>query len=260
MRIGGYTCIAFFAQMKTIEALGTFTGETLGKILLGYFRNKVEHLRIDVSGIENVRELAGQSYVLVANHTKPKGAMLTCSGLAPDALILERIIHEHTGRQLKIVAKSDKGRWVVRALQRTFQQPFGQGFKKAVGFIPVRTNPGSYNRDFVKAFKTETEAGNPILIFPQGVYWTEDFNENIELKDGAAAMALKHRLPIVPSYLQGADSWETGHEVKLLFGKHFETTRLSKRNIGALIKRTILDLKKEAAVQACEEDPVRAAR
>jgi len=66
------------------------------------------------------------------------------------------------------------------------------------------------------------------------------------MKDGAAAMALKCHLPIVPSYLQGADSWETGHEVKLLFGKHFETAGLSKQDIGALIKRTILDLKKEA--------------
>jgi 1-acyl-sn-glycerol-3-phosphate acyltransferase len=232
--------------MNAIEALGTFTGETLGKTLLGYFRSKVEHLRVDVSGIENVRELAGQSYVLVANHTKPKGAILTSSGLAPDALILEKIIHEHTGRQLKVVAKSDKGQWVIRPLQRIFQQPFGQGLKKAMGFIPVRINPGSYNRDFVEAFETETEAGNPILIFPQGLYWTEDFNDDIEMKDGAAAMALKCHLPIVPSYLQGADSWETGHEVKLLFGKHFETAGLSKQDIGALIKRTILDLKKEA--------------
>jgi 1-acyl-sn-glycerol-3-phosphate acyltransferase len=246
--------------MKTIEALGTFTGETLGKTLLGYFRSKVEHIRVDVSGVENVRELAGQSYVLAANHTKPKGAVLTSSGLAPDALILERIIHEQTGRQLKIVAKSDKGHWVIRPLQRTFQQPFGQGFKKAMGFIPVRINPGSYNREFVEAFETETEAGNPILIFPQGLYWTEDFSDDVELKDGAAAMALKYHLAIVPGYLQGADSWEAGHEVKVLFGKHFETKGLSKRDIGALIKRTILDLKKEAAVHAYQEDPVRVAR
>ena len=232
--------------MNTIEALGAFTGETLGKTLLGYFRSKAERLRIDVSGIENVRELDGRSYVLVANHTRPKGAILTSSGLAPDALILERIILEQTGRQLKVVAKSDKGQWVIRPLQRTFQQPFGQGLKKAMGFIPVRINPGSYNRDFVEAFETETEAGNPILIFPQGLCWAEDFHDDIELKDGAAAMALKHHLPIVPGYLHGADSWRTGHEVKLVFGKHFETPGLSKQDIGALIKRTILDLKKEA--------------
>jgi 1-acyl-sn-glycerol-3-phosphate acyltransferase len=232
--------------MNAIEALGTFTGETLGKTLLGYFRSKVEHLRVEVSGIDNVRELAGHSYVLVANHTKPKGAILTTFGLAPDALILERIIHEQTGRQLKVVAKSDKGQWVIKPWQRVIQQPFGQGLKKAMGFIPVRINPGSYNRDFVESFETETEAGNPILIFPQGLCWSEEFSGDIELKDGAAAMALKYHLPIVPSYLLGADSWKTGHEVKLLFGRHFETAGLSREDIGALIMRQILALKKEA--------------
>jgi 1-acyl-sn-glycerol-3-phosphate acyltransferase len=232
--------------MNTIEALGTFTGETLGKTLLGHFRSRVEHLRLDVTGIENLRELAGHSYLLVANHTRPKGAILTAFGLAPDAFILERIIHEQTGRQLKIVAKSDKGQWVVRHLQRTFQQPFGHGFKKAMGFIPVRINPGSYNRTFVEAFRREKEAGNPILIFPQGLCWTEAFNEYTEVKDGAAAMALKYHLRIVPSYLQGANSWEAGHEVRLLFGKHFDTAGFTKQDIGALIKRTILDLKKAA--------------
>jgi 1-acyl-sn-glycerol-3-phosphate acyltransferase len=232
--------------MNTIEVLGTFTGETLGKTLLGYFRSKVEHLRVDVSGIEHLWELAGRSYLLVANHTRPKGALLTAFGIAPDALILERIIQDQTGRQLKIVAKSDKGQWVIRPLQRTFQQPFGHGLKKAMGFIPVRINPGSYNRTFVEAFKRETEAGNPILIFPQGLYWSEDFNDHTEVKDGAAALALKYHLPIVPRYLEGANSWETGHEVRLFFGKHFETAGLTKQDIGALIKRTILDLKKEA--------------
>lgn len=230
--------------MSKIEQAGRFWGEHMGKYVLEFARHKVEQFEVDVAGVENLLVLQGRPYLLTANHIKPEGKIAHQSGLAPDALIFEHLVAQATGRQLRIIAKCDDGWWadnLYKYFQKYVGQPFGKGMIEAFGFIPIKKNPGSFNRDFLMAVDKVVKDGEPILIFPEGT-WREDFDPAAELESGAATIAVKYNLPIVPAYIKGGRSWQSGERVRVLFGQHFESEGKNKAEITSQIKSSLTNL------------------
>ncbi len=236
---------------RGIEGAGKFFGEHVAKHALEFARRQVERFEVDVAGLENLQELANRPYLLAANHVKPEGKTAQQSALAPDALVLEHIVHEATNRELKIIAKSDDGWWSENLWRRFLQrqsQPFGKGMHEALGFIPIKKNSGSFNRDFVQLVERAVADGNPLLMFPEGV-WKDTFDPNARLEDGVAFIAQKHGLPIVPAYLEGATSWEPGTEVRVAFGPRLEADRFQTREeLLAALRQSLGVLQAESEI------------
>jgi hypothetical protein len=230
--------------MSKLEQMGRLFGEHVAKPGLEFIRRRVEQFELEIAGIENLKILHARPYLLAANHIKPEGKVSNQSGLAPDALIFERLIAEETGRQLRIIAKCDDGWWadnLYKYFQKFVGQPFGKGMYEALGFIPIKKNPGSFNRDFLKAVARVVEQGEPILIFPEG-NWREEYDPEAKLESGAATIALKYNLPIVPAYIKGGKSWRSGEKASVIFGPHFEAQSNNKEKITEQIRLAIKDL------------------
>lgn len=214
----------------SIEGMGRWVGRNVLKPRLEAKREQVEWFEVSVEGEEHLRAMGERPYLLVANHLKPDEALATQSGLSPDAFILESLVHKVTGRELAIIAKSDDGWWaenLYRYFQKHVGQPFGKGMVEGAGLVPLLKNPGSFNRDFLKAVERLVEARQPILIFPEG-NWYQDFDPSHPLEPGAAHIALKHDLPMLPVYIHGATSWKPGQQVAVRFGEAFDVEGKSK--------------------------------
>ena len=226
-------------------------GEVFGRCLVSQwiksFQKKVEKFHIQYSDIQFLKELDGQPYLLVANHLKPDAKVSLETGLSPDALVITRVVLEQTGRQLRIIAKSDNGWWSDSARFRLWQkicQPFGDGMTKGMGMIPIRKNPGSSNRYFLKLVESTVKKREPIFIFPEG-YWYQDFSQEHKLETGAAHLALKHNLPIVPAYIRGCHSWEQQGRIDLAFGESFHPAGKTKEEIIIEIGERIAKLQNQ---------------
>lgn len=246
------------------EKFGEFFGKTAGKVSKEILARKIENFNTEIDGVENLESLKDRVYLIVANHIKPQETTAQNSGISPDAFIISNLVKEFNNQELKIIQKSDDGWWSENEIKRSFQknigQPFGEGFTKGLGNIPIRKNPGSLNREFTSLVEKTIEDGNPLLIFPEG-NWHEDFNpdeDGRDIKPGAAHLAKKFNLPILPVYINGADSWDKDKidKVRVAFGPSFmpseelenmegEKTKDQKEKIGERIKKEILALKKE---------------
>ena len=228
----------------SIEKFGQFLGETIGKKGVEYLNNKVDNFDIKVSGSENLEKVKGESYLLVANHLRPEEKISENSGISPDAFVLSKLVEQITGQKIKIAQKSDDGWWADNSVWRAFQkhagQPLGRGFSSGVGNIPVQKNPGSFNRDFLKSIDDTVKNGDPILIFPEG-NWYDDFDVSHEIKPGAAHIAKKYNLKIVPAYIKGANSWKKNQAVNVSFGEYFLPEELDKNQIS---ERIIMEISK----------------
>jgi 1-acyl-sn-glycerol-3-phosphate acyltransferase len=231
-----------------IEKFGQFLGKTIGQKGVEYLKNKIENFDIKINGANNLEELKKESYLLVANHLKPEEKMAENSGISPDAFVLSKAVEQITGQKIKIAQKSDDGWWADNALQRFYQknvgQPFGRGFSEGTGNIPIQKNPGSFNREFLKSIDNTIKNGDPILIFPEG-NWYDDFDVEHEIKLGAAHIAKKYNLKIVPAYINGANSWKENQEVQVSFGEHFSPEEMDKKQISEKIKEKISQLQAE---------------
>ena len=232
----------------SIEKFGQFLGKTIGQKGVEYLKNKVENFNIKISGADNLEKLKEEVYLLVANHLKPKEKAAENSGISPDAFVISKIVEQITGQKIKIAQKSDDGWWANNAVWRSFQknigQPFGRGFSEGAGNIPIQKNPGSFNRNFLKSIDDTVQSGNPILIFPEG-NWYEDFDIEHEIKPGAAHIAKKYNLKIVPAYIRGANSWQENQEVQVSFGEHFSPEELDKKQILEKISLEISKLQQK---------------
>lgn len=226
----------------SIEKFGQFMGRIAGRKGIEYLQNKIDNFDIKISGADNLAELKEEAYLLVANHLKPEEKMAENSGISPDAFVLSKSVERITGQKIKIVQKSDDGWWADNAIWRSFQknigQPFGRGFSEGAGNIPIQKNPGSFNREFLKSIDDTMRNGDPILIFPEG-NWYEDFDASHEIKSGAAHIAKKYNLKIVPAYIKGANSWQENQEVRVSFGKYFSPEAVDKNQISERIKEEI---------------------
>lgn len=228
---------------------GQFLGEHLVKPAVEFRKRKIEGFNVRISGTENLETLKNCSWILVANHLKPNDFISIQTGFAPDAFILERLIKQTTGQRLRIAAKVDSGfLWGKNRIIHKFQkstQPLMQGIGESLRLLPILKNPGSLNRDFLRAVGKAIANQEPLLLFPEGD-WYEDFDPKNPLDTGAAHIAKKYQLAIVPVYIDGATSWKPGTKVEVIIGQPFETIGLSKQEITENIRQEIFQLQQKA--------------
>lgn len=238
-----------------LERIGKFFGEKAIKPKIERLREKVENFDVEIFDGENLEGLKGRAYLITANHVKPEGAASQQSGLSQDAFVIERTIANRTGQQVRIVSKCDDGWWadnVYKYFQKYVYQPFGKGMIEGAGLIPIKKNPGSFNRDFMKTVELVAEKGEPILIFPEGT-WYDDYDKEHPMSNGAAQIAMKYGLPVVPTYIKGSNSWKPEGKIQLAFGESIDVTGKTKEEITELIRQGIAK-EQETVNSAIEEE------
>lgn len=229
-------------KKKAIEQASYITGVALRPVRY-LAQSLADRNPLATVGQENLAELSTSPYILVANHLTPD-----CSdfekqiAISPDGLFLERAIRETTGQNLGLVAKCDAGFWFDGLKKQKAQrvvQPISEYLIEGIGMIPVRKNPGSFNRRFLEVCDKYIKDDNPILIMPEGK-WVEEFGHE-EIKSGAAHLALKYGIPLVPAWITRTKGLFTRQEVKVVFGKPFEPNK-TKAELNAQIRESILAL------------------
>ena len=172
---------------RTDEALAAGADEDYGLDLS--FRERAEpvfrflfekYWRVDVSGMENVPELGGA--ILVGNHS---------GGLPFDATMVAYALSQCAGGPRRI----------VRPLYDRFVEAMGpvrEGYRK-LGGVPARY-----------AVADELLArGEMPLIFPEGIYGVSKLYEDRyrvgRFSTSAARLSCRHRVPIIPFAVVGAE-------------------------------------------------------
>ncbi len=239
------------------EKIGEALGSTIGKKVFEFLRKRAEQFNVTVHGIEHLQELTNECFLLASNHLKPEEKAAEQSAVSADAFILTNIIRESTGKNLRIVNKSDNGWWydspLLRTAQKKFGQPFGVGFTEGVGNIPVQKNPGSFNKVLLENADGTERDHDPILIFPEGM-WYDDFSPDHTLHSGAAHIAKRLGIKIVPVYIHGATSWNKDQKIEVSFGVPFRTETLPKEEITERIREAISSLQEESRAVPAFED------
>ncbi len=225
-----------------VEKIGEFCGKHIGKTAMNVLRFRAKGFDVDARGTEHLRALGEKPYILVSNHVKPDVPIFKECGASPDSFILERLVAQETERQLKIVARCDKGRWTEGPYGRKFQErvenPFLKGFVGGMDLLPVKRIPGRVNSDFFKSVKKTFGEGNPLLIFPEGEY-RDQFDEETLMKSGFAYIAKKFGVPVLPAYIHGCTSWQLNRNVSLIFG---EAVASDGREMADMIKELKLKM------------------
>jgi 1-acyl-sn-glycerol-3-phosphate acyltransferase len=165
--------------MGTVN-LGMSFFDPSGKVQVGIARYWsrlllwIAGVRVDCTGLEKIQR--GGSYVLAPNH---------CSYMdTPVVLALIPV-------QFRFLAK--KG---------LFRVPFLGHHLKRAGHIPVpRDNPREALKTMAEAGRTLKERGTSLLIFPEG--GRTRTGELQPFKEGAAYIAIKAGVPVVPIALEG---------------------------------------------------------
>jgi hypothetical protein len=232
-----------------IERLGKTVGKRLGRPAVEVLKGRVNGFEVNIRGLENLSSLKGKnSYLIVSNHIKPEDELAAESGIGPDALIIGELIKRATGKDIASIQKSDNG-WNAdskagRFIQEHIGQPFGKGLVSSIGNIPWQANPGSLNLRFYDFVESKIEEQKPILIFPEG-RWYDDWDSSRDIKIGAARLARRYGLTILPIYINGANSWETGTKVDLSIGEPFDIQNSTLNEVTNRIKGDFTRLQAE---------------
>ena len=214
---------------------------------------------LNISGAKHLCAALEQPCLIVANHViiraenAPFGRMTQLRALSllnqpPDSFILRRIVREESGLRLHVVAKSDRGWWsprrVVKAFQKRIGQPFGKGMMEGMEFIPVEHNPACFHRTFFESAAKPIQRGRPILIFPGKIRCDENGCEDslitgnigeARILPGAAHLARRFALPILPAFLSGCNSWRPDEPIYVAFGPAIHAEEMTKIEINHAI-------------------------
>ncbi len=232
--------------------VGHLWGRTVVAIGAACFRRRARQFDIAVWGDEHLAALAGRPFVLVSNHTWPTDSPLGALAGVPfvrqyrhsaDSFILDRVVRERAGRPLHTAARCDGARWARRPWKRWIQerigQPFARGQIEALpGYVVVERNPGCSQRPFLEAAGAVVGRGGAILIFPGGIT-LDRADTDAHPQAGAAHLALRFGLPVLPVCLLGTESWRAGRPVTVAFGPAFAPDGLTKGAINAEIIRRV---------------------
>lgn len=227
-----------------IKNMGIRLGKSLGWIA-DLIRSRVDNLDIKYSGGENIKELGSKPYLLVANHIKPKNILMQVIGLSPDSFVLEKIGGTEGEKRPKMITNitGKISKIPILGLVDKIWSPLREGVMEGMGFIPVKTRragkQGGFNRNFIENIRKAKEGGEPIIIFPQG-HWSREFDSDLPFEIGAATIAKNYGLPIVPAYIEGADSWRSGQKVSVNIGSSINFEGKTKEEITTEIKNAII--------------------
>ena len=224
-----------------MEKLIPFLVKRIKKVFLKkWIGKKLDQFDINVFGTENISKFKNGSFVLASNHLLSKDGGLLKSGISSDSFIIRKVVFHETGKKLAITASY--------ILEWPFVGRFFERFTKVIiksfNSIPVGKGHNDFHNVFLREVDKVVSEGRPILIYPVGKQ-KEDFEETDEIRAGAGYIALRHKLPIVPVYIKGANLWKPGQKIYLYFGKSFDSDDLTIDKISERIKEEILKLKNQ---------------
>lgn len=215
--------------------------ETLGRAIakggLNFFKEilqrKVKDFRLDCTGGENLTAFEGKPVIIAANHVITRDSKGKKTLPTVDAFVVERAVREQTGRGIRTVAQYDDHRMSPNKsaaywLKHHVVDRVYKGAMNAMGAIPVNRTPGTFKREFVGEVNRAVMDRQIVLVFPE-VRWHEDgapIESTRELEPGAAHIALKYGIPIVPAYLEGCGTWNPKAAVKVRFGQPIDPVGL----------------------------------
>ena len=164
-------------------------------------------MRVKVSGLENLDP--SQNYIFVSNHLS----------YADTPVLLANI-----PANFRFMAKAS-----------LFKIPFLGHHLRVAGHIPVETdNPRDAVRSMNEAGRIVRESKISVLLFPEG---GRSRGESTDFKGGAAFVALKSGVPVVPVGLRGTmeimprgSSVIRSGEVQVRFGEPIPTAGLSMKD------------------------------
>lgn len=228
-------------ERRVVSASGEVTGATLGRGILRFLKGRVAGFNYHFIDPQYLQEQSTMPYILTPNHVKPERVFAQFLALSVDGLIMEEAVKKLTNMNPAILMKCDDGWWGKADWYRYFQekisQPFGQGFVKGLGFIPVKRNPGSFNRETSQMIEDVIKRGRPLLVYPEGPWPETPADSLTKLFPGAVNLAFHHRLPIVPAYLgQGGQTWQKGQSVEIIFGEPILVDR-NRKNLDKSLER-----------------------
>lgn len=148
---------------------------------------------LKVRGLENVPQSG--AFILASNHS---------SNFDPP------IVGGAVNREIFFAAKDE-----------LFKLPVVGIFFKFLNAIPVKR--GRYDRRMLVILAKLLRSGYGITIFPEGTRYVDD--KLHQPRPGAAMMAIKHNVPIVPTYISGSASLGRQffkRELRVTFGVPFE--------------------------------------
>jgi 1-acyl-sn-glycerol-3-phosphate acyltransferase len=174
---GSILATLFFGLLSVIVSPFASSGRTQHAIMRIWARcvNFICGIHVTVEGAENVP--AGGSFVLVANHR---------------SYMDSPIIIPHINLQFRFFAKSSVFYWPM----------IGYHLKKS-GHLPVHyDNPGKSLKSMSNAARVIRQKGISVLLFPEAGRTTGELEP---FKDGAAYVAIKAGVPVIPMGIIGAD-------------------------------------------------------
>jgi 1-acyl-sn-glycerol-3-phosphate acyltransferase len=163
----------------------------------------VSGTRVDVAGREHLQP--GQNYIFVSNH--------------------------RSYMDTPVVIASIPGEFRFMAKSGLFKIPLMGGHLRRAGHIPVPLeNPREAVRSMTEAGRVIRENGISVLVFPEG---GRTMGEMGEFREGAAFIAIKAGIPVVPMGLVGTHELLPMHSVhvrplrvKVIIGGPIETGSL----------------------------------
>jgi len=163
------------SSLSLLVSLFSSTGRAQHKLAKAWARSllRITSIRVIVEGLENVPP--GGSYVFIANH---------------QSYFDVPVILPHIAAQFRFLAKKP-----------LFSVPFIGYHLKRSGHLAVdSTDPRESLKSMSEAARVIQEKGISILLFPEG---GRSFGELEPFKDGAAYIAIKAGVPVVPIGLTG---------------------------------------------------------
>jgi 1-acyl-sn-glycerol-3-phosphate acyltransferase len=141
-------------------------------ILKGLNRSGLLTRKLQVVGLENISDLAG-SAIIAPNHRSMADTVL-------DGLVA----NEASDREVFFAGKQEL--WKLRPLGWLFE---------SLGSFPVRRTGGGLEH-FTRVSSYMLQHGAQVIVYPQGTRKITDVID--DTKKGAALLAVKNRVPIVP--------------------------------------------------------------
>lgn len=239
------------------EKTGRFVGRKFFRKFFEDKKERVETFDVAVSGIENLKDLKDKPFILAANHLRHEGPFGDVI-FPPDSFVLEKLVNEVTSKPIQTVVMQDSD---MPFLQNRVVVGFETGIiKEQEGLIPVKRRkvqmdekgeerktkkPGAVNLEFVRKVGESVAKGDPILIFPEG-NWFSDWDPNRPLEEGVALIAQKYKLPVVPAYIRGARNWKPNNKVDVAFGAPIDVNSKGRDEVMGEIRSGITNLQQTA--------------
>ena len=231
--------------MELIEESGKAIGRLTDKVVLTKIQERTKKFDTKLYGLEQLHSLENSSFIIASNHLKPSSKFGESTQLCPDIFVIREVVKKELGIEPGILAKADDGWWgatkLMRLWQSRIQNKFTIGFVNGLGMIPIKKNPGRINREIFEGVETAISNGQPLIIFPEGD-WKQDFDPSASLEPGTAHLSRKYQIPILPTYISGAHSWNEGQEVSLRFGEPINPGKMQKNEITEILHSKISEL------------------